>query len=418
MNKIQLTVLIFLLASTEILNAQALTLNADYPLINNLMDNTSNNNDVFLEGNPTAPTPPSTGVELCHNGIYIRNTDGQNIQTPVINAFNIIDFQLEVEFKPAALPPGGFVPDYPVIVGGSSGRWIGILVDINGRIGLKFNNFNTNNIWTNTFIAVGNFYHSAKLRYQNGNVELFIDGVSALNTSIPALQPFQNDFNFTTTDFSNGRVFNGCIKNLKISSVLLPDLLWDNTNITATTGGLVSIQGNNLPANTDRSNSADDFVIPIGETWNIEHVVSEGFSNGTIDPNSMGVAFYNDNSGIPGSLIAEEQIALSNAVTTSIQNLTLVNPVQLSAGSYWISIYASYDNFTNFTDNKWFWRYSPDKIGADNVLQDTIPLFGGFSWASCDSTLNDPTDPCFSFNFAIRGSKTVIIDDIFSNGFE
>ncbi|HFC30700.1 MAG TPA: hypothetical protein ENJ44_06640 [Oceanospirillales bacterium] len=201
--------------------AQSLSLVADYPLIDNLSDITGQNSDMILDGETTPPTPPSQGVELCTNGIYILNPNGQDIQSPIISGFDAEDFLLEMEFRLIALPPGGANPRYPALMGGTLARWIGVLIDQNGRIGLKYNNSDSNNIWSNTFIAASPSYHSFMLRYDHGNVDLTINGISAINTQIPALEPFQNDFNFTTTDFSNALSLNGCIRNLKISSTTL-----------------------------------------------------------------------------------------------------------------------------------------------------------------------------------------------------
>jgi hypothetical protein len=201
--------------------AQSLSVVADYPLVDNLADISGQNSDMILDGETTPPTPPSQGVELCANGIYILNPNGQDIQSPIIRGFDLEDFLLEIEFRPIALPPGGANPRYPVIMGGTLARWIGVNIDQNGRVGLKFNNSDTNNIWSNSFIAVGNFFHSVKLRYDHGNVDINLNGNSILNTQIPALEPFQNDFNFTTTDFSNALSFNGCIRNFKLSSTTL-----------------------------------------------------------------------------------------------------------------------------------------------------------------------------------------------------
>jgi len=90
---------------TVSISAQPIELIAHYPYLEDLADSTDNNLDTFLEGNSTPPTLPSIGVELCQNGIYILNQDGQSIQTPVLNNFDLNNFEMEIEFKPLASVP-------------------------------------------------------------------------------------------------------------------------------------------------------------------------------------------------------------------------------------------------------------------------------------------------------------------------
>lgn len=207
--------------------SQTLEVIADYPLIDDLVDDTGNNNDVFLEGNPTFPTLPSTGVSLCSNGIYIIDADGQNIETPIMPTFDIRNFSMEVEFNVTQLP--GVINSrtrMPIIMGSRFARWLGIYIDSSGVMGFKFNNFSTNYRWSNTSISgIGN-WHSTKITYYNGHVELFLDDQLIMTDDVGPLVTFQNTFNFSVTDFSEGNPFYGCIRNLIISTS--PDLLFQN----------------------------------------------------------------------------------------------------------------------------------------------------------------------------------------------
>ncbi len=196
--------------------AQPIEIIADYPLILDLSDSTGNNPDVILEGNPTAPTVPSNGVELCQNGIYIVNSNGQNIQTPNPIGFDINNFEIELDFKVTATPNNSF--NYSgIIIGGKFSRFIGILVDNQNRIGLKYNNDVGNVFFTSSVLTLNTFYNG-RIRYNHGVTELFLDNVSILNQNLPVLVNFQNGNEFTTTDFNTGQPFTGCIKNLKIST--------------------------------------------------------------------------------------------------------------------------------------------------------------------------------------------------------
>ena len=199
--------------------AQQLVTFANYPLIEDLVDITGNHNDVFLEGNPTFPTLPSIGNALCSNGIYIIDPDGQNIETPIMPTFDITNFQMEVEFNVTQLPSSTAPrPRMPILMGSRFARWLGIYIDSSGNLGFKFNNSSNNYVWSTSAISGTGVWHSARIRYFNGQVDLFFNGQSILSQNVGPLNTFQNTFNFSITDFSEGNPFNGCIRNLIISS--------------------------------------------------------------------------------------------------------------------------------------------------------------------------------------------------------
>jgi hypothetical protein len=123
---------------------------------------------------------------------------------------NTSDFQFEVEFQIAALP----AVRAPVLMGGNSYRWLGIYVQANGTLGLKHNNSNL--AWSTTTATVGT-WHAATVKYENGTVQLILDGALILQAAVGPLNDGSNK-NFTTNDFSNGLNHNGCIRNLRISN--------------------------------------------------------------------------------------------------------------------------------------------------------------------------------------------------------
>lgn len=215
-----LTLTMYLVFSVLQVNAQNTIVIADYPLIENLIDVTGNNGDILLEGNPVTPTPPSIGVELCQNGIYIISTNGQNIQTPVPTGFDLDHFEVEVDFKVVATPNNAF--NYAgIIMGGKFSRFIGVNINEQNEIGIKYNNSNV--IFSNSSVIL-NTYYNARLRYNSGNTQLFLDNVEILNESLPSLVDFQNGHEFTTTDFNNGTSFEGCIRNLAISNLDIDEI--------------------------------------------------------------------------------------------------------------------------------------------------------------------------------------------------
>lgn len=183
---------------------------AFYPLLTDLLDATATYGPVSLLGynGATPPSAPNNGVY--HNGVYYFSAPGgQDIRTPLMPTLNTTDFQVNVEFNLTALPPSFGAP---VLMGGSGWRWLGIYVDPNGLVGIKHNNSNL--AWSTTALSTGVWY-SAALRYELGNVELFINGTSVLQAAVGTLNDGNNK-NFTTNDFSNGRALNGWIRNLLV----------------------------------------------------------------------------------------------------------------------------------------------------------------------------------------------------------
>jgi len=218
---INITALTFILMSVFVskIMAQPIEAIADYPLILNLGDSTGNNNDVFLEGNPIFPTLPTAGSPLCSNGIYIIDANGQNIETPIMPTFDIANFQIEVEFNVTQLPGATTPrPRMPIIMGSRFARWLGIYIDSSGNMGFKFNNDVSNYVWSSTAISAIGAWNSSRIRYSNGQVDLYLNNQLVLSQNVGPLNTFQNTFNFSVTDFSEGTSFNGCIRNLIISS--------------------------------------------------------------------------------------------------------------------------------------------------------------------------------------------------------
>jgi hypothetical protein len=181
-----------------------------------------------------------------------------------------------------------------------------------------------------------------------------------------------------------------------------PDtVLWDNTVINNTTAGIVSLQAANLPAGANMANTADDFVIPAGETWNITFIFSTGFTSaGAANPDSFGIDFHADNAGLPGALLETRVVPFGGVANDTTQELTLPTPVSLGEGTYWVSVYGIYNNFVALASERWNWSTGTIAIGTEAALQDTAGLFGGIPWTPLSGL--GVTDP--SALFAVRGT--------------
>ena len=103
---------------------------------------------------------------------------------------------------------------------------------------------------------------------------------------------------------------------------------------------------------TTNSDLADDFVVPGGQTWQVQSIDAAGVSfNGTGPATDWNVFFYADSAGFPGTQIysaVHQPVALSG--NTFSVNLPV--PAILNAGTYWVEIQA---NMTYSTQGQWGW---------------------------------------------------------------
>lgn len=196
-----------LLATVSAADRLTAQVQAYYPLASDLLDATAQYGPMSLLGT-TPPAPPNNGV--CVNGIYYYNSGGQDVRTPIISTLTTTDFQVDVEFNITAMP----AVRAPVLMGGTGWRWLGIYLQANGTVGIKYNNSNL--AWSTTTLSTGIWY-AASLRFENGIAQLRINNAIVLQMTVGALNDGNNK-NFTTNDFSNGLSFNGCIRNLTISN--------------------------------------------------------------------------------------------------------------------------------------------------------------------------------------------------------
>jgi hypothetical protein len=89
--------------------------------------------------------------------------------------------------------------------------------------------------------------------------------------------------------------------------------------------------------------TADDFVVPGGQTWNITEVDAQGvYFNGAGPAASFHVFFYQNSGGLPGANVytAMAQPYVNNA---GVFQVTLAAPAVLSPGTYWVSVQCRMD---------------------------------------------------------------------------
>lgn len=101
------------------------------------------------------------------------------------------------------------------------------------------------------------------------------------------------------------------------------------------------------------SDLADDFVVPTGQTWNVQSIDADGayfLFNGPA--NSFNVFFYADNAGLPGAQVYSATNQPFSVVGTTF-SVTLPSMAVLTEGTYWVEIQA---NMTFLSNGAWIWR--------------------------------------------------------------
>ncbi len=142
--------------------------------------------------------------------------------------------------------------------------------------------------------------------------------------------------------------------------------------------------------------SADDFTIPTGNTWNIDRVLAFGGANGTPTLDNITIVVFDDNNGIPGEVIYNSgEITPISELNDNNLNILLPEIVTLESGKYWISIYA---NLAFDGGNQWFWASQDNVVGDESQFRDAADLFGtgAVDWTAASAALGrDPLDQIF-----------------------
>ena len=113
--------------------------------------------------------------------------------------------------------------------------------------------------------------------------------------------------------------------------------------------GTVSTMFSDVPLFS--SDLADDFVVPTGQTWNVQSVDADGLVLGPGPVASFNVFFYADNAGLPG---AQVYSAMNQPFSVSGSTFTVNLPsfAVLTEGTYWVEIQA---NMMFIPNGAWIW---------------------------------------------------------------
>ncbi len=199
---------------------------AHYPMDINASDTTWNFDPMTLNN-----TPFKDGGVYC-NGVY---RDGQtsnwcNAETPVLPDSIFKSFTVSVKFKVDSPPASdGFLFGRPLIVGGDDYRWIGCNLMPDTTVLLFFNNGGltlsgelVNLIPSKQHFAL-NTWQEITISYDSSDSigKLYLNGTFACSGSLHLIHGAAHDRTFSITNYGNGGVFKGLLKDLEIYSTVL-----------------------------------------------------------------------------------------------------------------------------------------------------------------------------------------------------
>jgi len=180
------------------------------------------------------------------------------------------------------------------------------------------------------------------------------------------------------------------------------ELLWDNTGTRSNYGGVsIYLAFESAP----RWIMADDFDLPVGESWLISEVYFSGFfktSSGDFEkPVCFGIEIYNDNgANLPGNEIYKNisLIPVGGSTAAAYPTVSLPEPLLLDVpGKYWISIYGVYFASWDLEQYRYLVHYDDVPKGADICRWDQ---YNGGAWESGGESYP-------SIYFRLNGSKSL-----------
>lgn len=186
--------------------AAALAPIAWYPL---LADGTD---ALGLNGPVNADNVEFLGGSVYCNGVYAGDPGGHRIQTPLLPALNFESFAVSVEFLIES-PIDSTWQHRPVLVCGTSFRYLGATVEADGTMSLLFNNGS----YEPTVQDVRpDLWHSLVMSYDGGLQvgSLYLDGQLVLSRSFGLLHGTDRDV--TTNNPATGMAFKGYLRNLVV----------------------------------------------------------------------------------------------------------------------------------------------------------------------------------------------------------
>ena len=159
--------------------------------------------------------------------------------------------------------------------------------------------------------------------------------------------------------------------------------------------------------------TADDFTVPSGQTWNIDTVSVYGTfsSGGGSNFDTVVVTFYNNNAGVPGTIITRDTVALDSSNTDNFVDIDLNSTVTLAAGTYWITANVIMDfNGGAAPGGQWFQGSYAATAGNEWHIQDPCDLLGSGTTTWSSATTQGASDNAMMFRLAQKVTSSVSCD--------
>jgi hypothetical protein len=179
---------------------------ARYPLQNDGLD------ALGLNGAMTILNAPFQDDGIYCNGIYPADPGGFMLESPAISAMDLSSFAASAEFKISEYPSLA-VYWAPIIVGGSSFRWIGAECLPDSTISLMYNN--GTHVHTTTRVSLDE-WHKLVVSYDSATRtgSLYLDNTLATSAEFDLVHGGDKDW--MAYDLGSGRAFKGLLRELVI----------------------------------------------------------------------------------------------------------------------------------------------------------------------------------------------------------
>ena len=132
---------------------------------------------------------------------------------------------------------------------------------------------------------------------------------------------------------------------------------------------------------------ANDFAVPVGQTWIIHGVITPGVDDRPQDPSATeNVRFYaDDGQGFPGVLVKAYTRVQATDTQDGFTFLHLDTGLVLPAGTYWLSVQANGGGSDYYSS--WFWSRGSQLVGAEAVWKNPGDGWqtGCTSWGRLDA---------------------------------
>ena len=187
------------------------------------------------------------------------------------------------------------------------------------------------------------------------------------------------------------------------------DILYEQLANISAEGGITS---QDFEASNDiyDAEGADEFVVPVGETWTINEVVILG-TYSDVGPCDLGnVRFYEDDAGMPGALLYEYLDVPANPTATGDLDCFIPDTV-LPEGTYWLGFQGDMEYGLY---GQWFWtKQAAPTIGYEFYWRNPGDGFGlgCITWTMGSIPWPPPDYVDYNLSFGIYGTIEVEVLD-------